>query len=58
MKSITKNYNETELTEIFEIARCALQDADFFDMLAESCDLSDSYLKDLQEKLGKTMRDE
>lgn len=55
MDNITKEYSQTELTEILEIARLALRDADFFDYLVDSCDLSDEYLKNLQEKLNKTM---
>lgn len=55
MNKITKEYNETELTEIFEIARLALGDSSFLADLAESCDLSEDYLCDLRDKLNKTM---
>lgn len=50
-------FNPSQLTEIKEIARLALQDADFFDRIAEECDLSDEYLMDLRDKLQKDMEE-
>lgn len=44
-------FNETEQSEILEIARVALADADTFEDLAFDLDLSDEYLKALQEKI-------
>jgi hypothetical protein len=48
-------FSETEMFELLEIARLALRDADFFDMLAEGCDLSDDYLIALRDKLQAVM---
>lgn len=50
-------FNSSELTEIKEIARLALQNADFFDRVAEECDLSDKYLMELRDKLDKEMEE-
>lgn len=44
-----------ELITIFEAARVALADADTFDAIAESLDISDWELKSLQEKLNNHM---
>jgi hypothetical protein len=41
-----------ELITLLEAARVALADADTFDTIAESLDLSDDELKSLQEKLN------
>jgi hypothetical protein len=50
-------FNNAELTEIKEIARLALQDGEFFDRIAEECDLSDEYLMGLRDKLEKDMEE-
>jgi hypothetical protein len=44
-----------ELLTLLECARYALSDADSYQDLAEHLDLSDEYLKSLQEKLHKTL---
>ncbi len=49
---------QTELTEYLEIARLALQDADFFDTVAEACDLSDEYMQQQRDKLQLLMESE
>ena len=48
---IMDNFNETEQSEILELARVALADADVFDQVAAALDLSDEYLMQLCEKI-------
>jgi len=45
------NFSASELTTLLEAARITLGDADLFDGIAESLDISDEELKRLQEKL-------
>ena len=42
-----------ELVTVLEVARVALADAGIYDEMADQLDLSDEYLKDLQEKLRR-----
>lgn len=53
MKDIDTSLTQEELMVIEEIACMALGDADMFDMIAEDLDLSDTWLKALQEKLNE-----
>jgi len=46
-----KKFNKIEQSEILEIARVALADADICEMVAESLDLSDDYIQELLEKI-------
>jgi hypothetical protein len=48
MKKIMDQFTDEQST-ILELARLALSDADTYDMVAEEMDLSDCYLKGLQE---------
>lgn len=45
-------FDYEELITLLEASRLALSDAEVFDHIAESLDLSDQYLLDLREKLG------
>ena len=51
-------FTKEEQIAILEIARLALGDSVFYDELADSTDLSDEWLKNLQEKLRKHMSGE
>jgi len=57
MKFIKKieSLSEEDLLTIFEAARVALSDAEVYEYIADKLDLSDEYLKDLQEKLTTIM---
>ena len=48
---IMDNFNETEQSEILELARVALSDSTTFDMVADALDLSDDYMMKLCEKI-------
>ena len=48
-------FDQGELITLLEAARVALADADTFDAIAESLDISDEELKSLQEKLNNHM---
>jgi hypothetical protein len=48
-------FNDTEMGEIFELARLGLADADNFDQIAEESDLSDEYLQGLRDKVQAWM---
>ena len=49
--SILKKFNETEQTEILEIARFAFEDGDFFDYMVDILDVDDKYMQGLCEKI-------
>ncbi len=51
--NIESKFTLDELTEIAEIARIALWDAETFDYFADQLDLSDDYLQKLREKISK-----
>jgi len=51
----TTVFSETEMIEILEFARLALQDGEFFDRMAEECDLADDYMLSLRDKLQAVM---
>jgi len=55
VNSHNKHFTWSEKISLFEIARLALQDADFFDMVAEEADISDEEMVCLREKLQKYM---
>ena len=48
-------YNDEETLTLLELARIALADGDIYDGLAREMDLSDEYLKSLQEKLAEDL---
>lgn len=52
---IMDKFNEAEQIEILEMARVALSDADTFDIIGDHLDLSDDYIKALQEKIIITL---
>lgn len=54
-KDVKDNFTEQELIEILEFARIAITDGEIYDKIAETCDLSDEYLKGLQTKLENFM---
>ena len=50
-----KNFTHEENVIILELAYTALADADTYDAVADKLDLSDNYLKKLQEKIYKEL---
>ena len=48
---IMDKFTEEQQSTILELARLALADADTYDMIAEEMDLSDCYLKGLQQMI-------
>ena len=46
---------EQEETIVLELAKVSLADGETYDYLAEELDLSDEYLKELQEKIERKM---
>jgi len=50
-RSAIENFDDEEQSVILELARTALADATTYDEFAEKLDLSDNYLKPLQEKI-------
>jgi hypothetical protein len=51
----TTVFSETEMLEILEIARVALQDGEFFDQVCYDTDLADDYMVALRDKLQAVM---
>jgi hypothetical protein len=51
----TTVFSETEMIELLEFARLALQDGEFFDQMAEECDLADADMVALRDKLQAVM---
>jgi hypothetical protein len=51
-------FSETEMSEILEIARVALCNADLFDHVADKLDLSDDYMIALRDKVNKLTSEE
>lgn len=47
--------DETEMTEVLEIARLAMDNVGFFDSLVEQTDLPDGYLMNLRQKIEKML---
>jgi hypothetical protein len=50
-EQINKEFTDLEIIELFEAARIALMDADIFDALVQSLDVSDLHMTHLHEKL-------
>lgn len=48
-------FTDSELTDLLECARLALNDASTFDDITETCDLSDEYMSNLRDKLQEYM---
>jgi hypothetical protein len=51
-------FSETEMSELLEIARVALCNADLFDHMADKLDLSDDYMIALRDKVNALTSDE
>lgn len=51
----TSVFTETEMIELLEFARVALQDGEFFDQMCHDCDLDDAYMVALRDKLQAVM---
>jgi len=49
--NLMDNFTAEEQSEILELARMALQDAESYTIFADAMDLSDEYLKSLQERI-------
>ena len=49
--NLMDNFTPEEQSEILELARMGLQDADSYTIFADAMDLSDEYLKSLQERI-------
>jgi hypothetical protein len=48
-------YTDSEVLVLLELARISLADGEVYDKMAERMDLSDEYLKSLQEKLEEDL---
>ena len=49
--NLMDNFTAEEQSEILELARMGLQDVDSYTIFADAMDLSDEYLKSLQERI-------
>ena len=53
-----EDFEESEVTTLFEIARMALADAEIFDHVCDLLDISDESMQALREKLRLFLQEE
>ena len=58
MDELMENFDKEERSIILELARISLSDADIYNKVAEELDLSDDFLKGLQEKIESVSKED